>query len=123
VEAGIDSLEHGTSVSEQSFTLMAARGIDFCPTIVAAAYGLDHPEGVSGPFYTPERLARLEVVRERLYRTVETAHHAGVRIVAGFDTDVAVVRGDPLADPGVFLRPDTIVAVLKRGVIVHRSEP
>lgn len=80
VALGIDSVEHGSSLDEETLRVMAARGIAWTPTLSAFTSPLpaDAPDEVRG-----RRAAYLENLRTML----PTAARLGVTVMAG--TDVA----------------------------------
>lgn len=83
VEAGVDSIEHGYQISDETLKLMAEKGVALVPTDADAQslkYFLE--QGGRSPALTDEQIAaRLKPQRDRLQRAVK----AGVTIVAGSD--------------------------------------
>ena len=79
IEAGIDSIEHGTYLSEdpELLDIMAGKEIFFTPTF--SVY-LHHAE--KG---TPHGRARAKALREAHVRSLEMALRAGVKVTAGTD--------------------------------------
>lgn len=78
VAAGVQSLEHGVFVSEETLDLMARRGTFFTPTMAAIEGMASSPDPVlaqRGREYSPV-----------LQEAVRAAHGMGVRVVAGTDT-------------------------------------
>jgi imidazolonepropionase-like amidohydrolase len=80
VEAGVDSIEHGTMLTPEGARLMKERGTFHVPTLSALLGMVEHPEEV--PAYAVEKATPLlDRAREALRRSVR----AGVRIACGTD--------------------------------------
>lgn len=79
VEAGVNSIEHGTYLDEapELLDLMADKDIFFAPT-----YGVYTFHATQG---TPHGKARAAALREHHVRSLEMAIAAGVKVVAGTD--------------------------------------
>jgi imidazolonepropionase-like amidohydrolase len=79
VEAGVDSIEHGSYLAEEPelIAMMAERGIVFTPTLLVYVYHRDSP--------APHVRERAHALYARHLESVQTALEAGVRIVAGTD--------------------------------------
>ena len=83
IEAGADSIEHGLYLSEDTFRLMAKRGIFYVPTLLV--YELWRDGVVLAPV-SAERRAQLDkTVREHIL-TFQRALKTPVRIAFGTDT-------------------------------------
>lgn len=79
VAAGVDSIEHGPGLDEQTLSEMGRLGVAWTPTLcamVAAAETVDAP---------PERRERARQVRSRLPELLSHAVRAGVPVLAGTD--------------------------------------
>lgn len=83
--AQIDSIEHGTALSDRSLWRMAEQGVYHCPTILALEHWRTHPQAIPERFYSPQLVARIERIQGELMATVERSYRAGVQIVAGSD--------------------------------------
>ncbi|MCE2404134.1 MAG: amidohydrolase family protein [Dehalococcoidia bacterium] len=89
VEAGIDSVEHGTYLDEETCALMAQRGTYFVPTMstwdarerLGALYGL-----------TDDQRTDLAARKENSISSFKRALAAGVRIAAGTDAGGSPAR-------------------------------
>jgi imidazolonepropionase-like amidohydrolase len=83
VEAGADSIEHGTYADERALRLMAERKVTLVPTFCPATSMLRDP-AVSGtmPPHLRERLVASREVRQQMVRQ---AHALGVPIAMGTD--------------------------------------
>ena len=82
IRAGVDTIEHGVFLDDETADLMARRGTTFVPTLVATQLfepRADHPEI---PDYVREKAAvTVPAHRDNFPRAV----HAGVTIAAGTD--------------------------------------
>jgi imidazolonepropionase-like amidohydrolase len=85
VLAGVDSVEHGTDLTDRTIAAMAERGVCLCPTLLALEYWRRKPEAMPEYIRRPDVMARVEVIQEQLALTVERAYRAGVRVVSGSD--------------------------------------
>jgi hypothetical protein len=84
VRAGVDSIEHGTAMDEESLRLMAQTGAAWTPTLCAVL-------GV--PSTSPEAdRRRARDYRRRLHELLPLAHRLGVPILAGTDTAGSLAR-------------------------------
>jgi imidazolonepropionase-like amidohydrolase len=78
IQAGVDSIEHGTAMDEQALLQMARTGSAWTPTLSAVL-------GVSGT--APEAARhRAAEYRHRLRELLPFAHRLGVPVLAGTDT-------------------------------------
>jgi imidazolonepropionase-like amidohydrolase len=84
VRAGVDSVEHGTSLDEDGLRLMAGAGTAWTPTLCAV---LAVPGTASEK--TQRRVAEY---RERLGELLPLAQRLGVPVLAGTDTAGTIVR-------------------------------
>lgn len=84
VEAGIDSIEHGTGIEESTLHMMAETGAAWTPTLCAV---LGLPGGA--PERAQERVAEY---RHRLRELLPLAARLGVPILTGTDTAGTVAR-------------------------------
>ena len=89
VEAGIDSIEHGTHIDEDTAKLMAEKGTYHTPTQST----WDYPVRAAARWGLPkEELARYEAQRDSSIASVKRCLKHGVKIVAGTDAGGAPVR-------------------------------
>jgi imidazolonepropionase-like amidohydrolase len=80
VEAGVDSIEHGSMLTAEGARLMKEHGTFHVPTICAIRGMVEHPDEV--PAYAVEKATMLaDLAREAFGRSVK----AGVRIACGTD--------------------------------------
>lgn len=96
IEAGITSIEHGTFLDRQTADLMAKRGTWLVPTLATSFY-LD--QNISDDALPDWARRKIDELRPFLYRQVDLALEAGVRIAAGTDVGVPFTRhsGDTLS--------------------------
>jgi imidazolonepropionase-like amidohydrolase len=84
IAAGIDSVEHGTGLSEPDLADLAARGGAWTPTLCASTG--------ENPNDDPDRRRRREEGRERLRTLLPRAAALGVTVLAGTDVAGTVAR-------------------------------
>ena len=89
VEAGIDSIEHGTHIDEETAKLMAEKGTYHVPTQST----WDYPVRAAARWGMPKAdLERYEHQRDSSIASVKRCMKYGVKIVAGTDAGGAPVR-------------------------------
>jgi imidazolonepropionase-like amidohydrolase len=94
VRAGVRTIEHGTYLSDQTLGLMKERGTCLVPTIATVADLIDPGGDYDDPALSVRGRAMLPRVRE----VTAHARTAGVRIIAGTDTDYERESTRRLAD-------------------------
>ena len=77
VKAGVDTIEHGPYLDEESVEEMAARGTWYVPTFAIYRW-----HSTKGPAY---KQVRARALRDQHLRSFEQARKAGVRITMGTD--------------------------------------
>lgn len=82
VEAGVQSIEHGTFVSENTLALMKEKGVFLVPTY-SEMFDLTQP---FGEYNHPVLQIRGLHMAPRAARNIQRAHKMGVHLVAGGDT-------------------------------------
>lgn len=82
VQSGVDCLEHGHFLTEETLDLMAEKGTFLVPTVTHNAFGLRSP---NRKYY--------EVSRASLEKVVPLALKKGVRVAAGTDSGAGVPHG------------------------------
>jgi len=102
VVAGIDCIEHGTMITDETIQLMAEKGTFYCPTVVCnlseeyleeredrlAKLGFsDDKEAVEGRILVAEADLRPQKVAARHREIIVTAAEAGVKIISGSDSN------------------------------------
>jgi imidazolonepropionase-like amidohydrolase len=85
VEAGVDSIEHGYEIKDETLSLMKARGVVLVPTDIDSLSLTRYVERTKRPA-SPGLNRFLESSRERLRRALA----AGVTIVAGSDNYISM---------------------------------
>ena len=91
IEAGVDSIEHGTYMDDEFRTLMKKHGTYYVPTILAGKFVADKAK-IDGFF--PELVRpKAAAIGPLIQNTFEKAHKAGVKIAFGTDSGVSA-HGD-----------------------------
>jgi imidazolonepropionase-like amidohydrolase len=85
VEAGVDSIEHGSLLDEAAARAMKARGVVLVPTLYRLEWGLASAEQAGAPL---ERLASLEEARALARAAAARAVELGVPLACGTDATV-----------------------------------
>jgi len=87
VEGGVDSIEHGTYMTDEVMKLMKRRGTYFVPTIIAGRFVAEKAEvpGYFSELVRPKAAAIGPLIRDTFAR----AYKAGVPIAFGTDTGVS----------------------------------
>ncbi len=98
--AGIDCIEHGTGLTDETIEMMAASGTALVPTLINIA---TFPEIAAGAGKFPVYAEHMLDLHRRVRDTVGKAHDAGVPIYAGTDAGGSIVHGR-IADEIVELR-------------------
>lgn len=87
VLAGVDSIEHGTFMTDEIMSLMKERGTYYIPTILAGDWVA---EKAKVPGYFPEVVRpKAASIGPMIYDTFRKANEAGVKIAFGTDTGVS----------------------------------
>jgi len=81
--AGVDTIEHGSQLTDELAAEMARQGTWLCPTLTLATYILEHGEARGVP---AESLRKGAETHKSLIEGVRRAHKEGVRIVVGTDS-------------------------------------
>ena len=91
VEAGVDTLEHGSSLDAELIELMLERGTWLCPTLAIVEYIMQRGRARGVP---EESLAKAEAMRASRLASVRAAYEAGVPIFMGTDSCNTFPFGD-----------------------------
>ncbi|GAA2356959.1 amidohydrolase family protein [Saccharopolyspora halophila] len=94
INAGIDCIEHGTGLTDDTIDLMAARGTALVPTLVNIE---NFPSFAAAATKYPDYAANMTGLYERADTTVAKAIEAGVPVYAGTDAGGGIPHG-ALAD-------------------------
>lgn len=86
VAAGVDSIEHGPSLDQETLHEMARRGVAWTPTLCALFGALEDPNT------PPERREPLSNARESLNQLLPEAVRLGVPVLAGTDVAGTIAR-------------------------------
>jgi len=89
--AGIDCIEHGTGLTDETTAAAAARGVPIVPTLVNIANFPRH--AAAGEERYPVYAAHMRRLHEQRHATVAAAYEAGVPIFAGTDAGGALPHG------------------------------
>src|ERR687886_367796 len=91
LEAGIDCIEHGTGVTDETRALAAARGVPIVPTLI----NIDNfpAYAAAGEERYPVYAAHMRRLHEERYETVAAAYEAGVPVFVGTDARGALPHG------------------------------
>ncbi|MBU3063855.1 amidohydrolase family protein [Nocardia sp. NEAU-G5] len=104
IGAGIDCLEHGTGLTDDTIEMMARQGTALVPTLVNIA---TFPEIADSATKFPVYAAHMRDLHRRVRDTVANAHAAGVPIYTGTDAGGSIRHGriaeeiDALAGAGL----------------------
>ena len=79
---GVRSIEHGSMLEEATARRMKELGVFMVPTLQTINMLVDHPDWWSLP---PEKVARLNEVKEHAWRSVKLADSLGVQVASGSD--------------------------------------
>jgi hypothetical protein len=91
VRAGVDSVEHGTGLSDDDIDVMARRGTALVPTMINIATFGGIAEAAAGKF--PGYARHMLALRDRFPSVVRHAHEAGVAIYVGSDAGGGIGHG------------------------------
>lgn len=86
IKAGVDSIEHGTYMSEEVMDLMKQEGTYYVPTITAGREVADKA-AIKG-FYPEIVRPKAAAIGPKIQSTFEKAYHYGVKIAFGTDAGV-----------------------------------
>src|SRR3954449_5378772 len=91
LEAGIDCIEHGTGLTDETRATAAARGVPIVPTLVNTANFPDY--AAAGEERYPVYAAHMRRLHEERYETVAAAYEAGGPVFVGTDAGGALPHG------------------------------
>ena len=82
LRAGIDSIEHGHMLDDDSIELFKTRNVYLVPTLAAPTCILEHIHDGNQPAFVVQKA---EAVNEAMLRNIRRAYEAGVKIAGGSD--------------------------------------
>jgi imidazolonepropionase-like amidohydrolase len=91
LEAGVDSIEHGSFMDERSVELFLAKGVFHVPTVIAGVMAL---EMAAGPGMSPAQAEKAHIVGVAIKTALARSYKAGVRIAFGTDMGAAPPHGE-----------------------------
>jgi imidazolonepropionase-like amidohydrolase len=91
VRAGVDSVEHGTGLSDGDIAEMARRGTALVPTMINVATFDGIAERAAAKF--PSYAAHMRLLAARFPSVVASAHEAGVPVYVGTDAGGGIEHG------------------------------
>ena len=86
LEAGVDSIEHGSFMDDRSIELFLSRKAFHVPTIIAGMTAVEM--AAAGNILSPAQADKARSVGDRIKRALERSYKAGVRIAFGTDMGV-----------------------------------
>ena len=88
LEAGVDSIEHGSFLDARSLKLFIAKGAFHVPTIIAGVTVLEMAQ--ADGLLTPAQIEKAMIVGVKIKEALARSHKAGVRIAFGMDMGVGL---------------------------------
>ena len=85
VEAGVDSIEHGSYVDDAAIRMMTARGTYLVPTLTTQDYLVTHLDSKD---LAPWAAAKAVAVKEAAFKNIAHAIASGVKVALGSDAGV-----------------------------------
>lgn len=92
LDAGIDSIEHGTGMTPAHIERAAAAGIPVIPTLLQVANFASFAAQAEERY--PVFAARMRHMHERRHDHVAAMHDAGVTLLVGTDAGTSIAHGD-----------------------------
>lgn len=89
VEAGVDTVEHGSFLDEETASIMAEKGIALVTTLRVFTAILERGAG----YPNPEALAKAMLVAEKQQQALKIARAGGVTIAFGTDSSQSIPNG------------------------------
>ena len=86
IRAGVDSIEHGTMMDDETIALFKKHGTWYVPTITAGRYVAD--KSGDADYYTPVVRPKAALIGPQIQATFGRAYKAGVKIAFGTDAGV-----------------------------------
>ncbi|HET7813254.1 MAG TPA: amidohydrolase family protein [Candidatus Baltobacteraceae bacterium] len=95
LRAGVDSIEHGMLLDDESIELLKSRTAYLVPTLTAPACILEHAQSGGQPDYVVRKAAEIS---ERMTQNLQRAFKAGVRFAGGSDAGTPFNYHDAYAE-------------------------
>jgi imidazolonepropionase-like amidohydrolase len=125
LEAGVDSIEHGSFMDERSIELLVATGAFHVPTVIAGVMAL---EMASGPGMSSAQAEKARVVGAQIKDALACSYKAGVRIAFGTDVGAAPPHGQNarefryMAEAGMSAKDCIVAATVNAADLLGISE-
>ncbi len=87
LRAGVDSIEHGSYVSDESISLFRKTGAYMVPTVLAGVTSAQYAK--TGGFMSPAQVQKALMVGPLMQNALKRAYEGGVKIAFGTDTGVS----------------------------------
>lgn len=100
LRSGVNSIEHGMLLDDESIGLFRERGAYLVPTLTAPTCILDHAEGGGQPDFV---VRKAREINEHMCANVRRAFEAGVKIAGGSDAGTPFNYHDRYADEVVLM--------------------
>ncbi len=101
LRAGVDSIEHGMLLNDESIALFKERGAYLVPTITAPCCILEHAEGGGQPEFV---VRKAREINEHMQANLRRAFAAGVKFAGGSDAGTPFNFHDRYADEVLMLQ-------------------
>ena len=118
LEAGVDSIDHGTFLDEESVRLFKARGAYLVPTMIAPVTALQQARGGQLPAAT---IPKAEQAAAAAMESHARAFRAGVKVAFGTDTGVSK-HGDNAREFALMVRAGMTPAQAIRAATVSAAD-
>ena len=118
LEAGVDSIEHGTFIDDETVKLFKAKGAYLVPTMIAPVTALAQARGGQLP---PATIPKAEAAAAAAAESHARAIRAGVKIAFGTDTGVSK-HGDNVKEFALMVRAGMTPAQAIRAATVSAAD-
>ncbi|WP_126174016.1 amidohydrolase family protein [Altericroceibacterium xinjiangense] len=118
LEAGVDSIEHGTFLDDETIALFKAKGAYLVPTEIAPVAALAQARGGALP---PATVAKAEEAAAAMAANHRRAYAAGVKVAFGTDTGVSK-HGDNATEFALLVQNGLTPAQVIRAATVDAAD-
>lgn len=118
IEAGIDSIEHGSLLDDEGLAQMKRRGTFLVPTLYVGAWIVEGPGAARVP---PHQLEKAKLVATQCRESVRRAAQAGVRMAFGSDAGV-FPHGENAREFALLVQSGLVPMEAIRNATVHAAE-